>query len=177
MCGRYFIDHSVRNRVLPLLKEKYDSATLDSWKTGETAPGSLCLTIDSLNQPALMNWKYELFGRNLINTRIESIIEKDYYREDFRLRRCLILVSGFYEWDSEKHRHYITSDTDTFYLAGIYQQKETLPGFSIITRDARITSEIHPRCPIVLNRSQASEYLNRADAKSLLKIEPLLTIR
>ena len=176
MCGRFFISRKIEEKARGLLSETYDQQLLSRWNPGDMFPGNLCLAIDSLNQPALMNWGYELFSRKIINTRLESIIDKDYYRPAFRNGRCLIIASGFYEWDESRKIHLIRTADETIYLAAICQPSDPVSNFSIITKPATQSAHIHPRVPLVLNRQQASQYLMTPDTDQLMNISPLLII-
>ena len=173
MCGRYYFADDIEIKdIYRSLGKKYNEDTLRQWKhSGEITPGNVVLTIDSQGKPALMRWGYSLFNRSIINTRLESLAEKNYYRDDFRRNRCLIVASGFFEWDENKNKYYITADNSPFYLAGLYQQGDSLEGFSIITRQATQTRAIHSRCPIVMDRTSGAEYLNRVNFDQLNQLE------
>ncbi len=177
MCGRYFFADDIEVKdIYRSLGKRYGEDTLKQWKhSGEITPGNVVLTINSQGQPALMRWGYSLFNRNIINTRLESITEKNYYREDFRQNRCLIVASGFFEWDENKNKYYITAENSPFYLAGLYQKTENLEGFSIITREATQTKAIHSRCPIVMDKVSGAQYLNKVNLDLLRELEAKLT--
>ena len=176
MCGRFFIDKAIEQTARRQLQQIYDQQTVDSWKTGDMYPGNLCLAIDNQNRPALMNWGYDLFSRNIINTRLESVMEKDFYRLPFSRYRCLIMASGFYEWDQNKKRHFIKANDDLFYMAAIFQPTEKFSRFSIITKPATQSLHIHDRVPVVFNRQQASQYLMSPDIQQMMDISPVLLI-
>ncbi|MBR0385032.1 MAG: SOS response-associated peptidase family protein, partial [Erysipelotrichaceae bacterium] len=110
MCGRYFFAENLANEeYLKLLERKYDQLVLDLWSRNEVYPGTLCVT-ETDSGAELMNWGLPLFSRNMINSRLESIMEKNYYRDIFHSGRCIIPASGFYEWDGHKQKHYIHTD-------------------------------------------------------------------
>ncbi|WP_435229908.1 SOS response-associated peptidase [Pseudopelagicola sp. nBUS_20] len=98
-------------------------------------------------------------GPLLINARAESIAQKPAFRLACRERRCLIPVSGFYEWTSDakgaRCPWYIHSG-ETLALAGIWQtwetEKETLRTCAIVTTSAnKKMSKIHPRMPVIVS--------------------------
>ena len=99
-------------------------------------------------------------GPLLINARSESIAEKPAFRSAARERRCLIPVSGFYEWQKgeggERLPWYITrQDGETMALAGIWQSwgEDAAPTCAIVTTDAgKAISIIHHRVPVVVER-------------------------
>lgn len=173
MCGRYFISDEVNiEAFLERLAHRHDQQQLDLFKTGEIFPGQVAITYNKTGYE-LMRWNYQLFNRALINTRIESIRDKDIYRDDYRQHKCLIIASGFYEWDPQKNRYYVSGDDRYLFLAGIYQEGEDLNSFSIITREATSTRHIHQRVPLVLDRQQSLLFLDdKLSIEQLLDIQP-----
>ncbi|MCP5036237.1 MAG: SOS response-associated peptidase [Rhodobacteraceae bacterium] len=97
-------------------------------------------------------------GPLLINARSESIAEKPAFRAAVRERRCLIVVSGFYEWekgkDGERLPWYVTRNgAETMALAGIWQSwgEDDEQSCAIVTTDAnKAMSSIHHRVPVVI---------------------------
>lgn len=173
MCGRYVLVETDLTKYEKILADKFSQETLKLWKrTGEFFPSDIILTVNNRNEVTLMKWGYELFGRKVINTRIESIRDKNIYKADFNKNRCLIPASGFFEWDSNRNKCYFHTDDKIIYLAGIYQDSEDIENCSILTKEAVSTSHIHNRIPIVLNKQQAADYLNKADLGSLFLNAP-----
>ena len=97
-------------------------------------------------------------GPLLINARGETIADKPAFRMAARERRCLIPVSGFYEWtkdaDDARLPWYITrTDNAPMVLAGIWQNwgEDTTPTCAIVTiQSGAQMSTIHHRVPVVL---------------------------
>jgi len=106
-----------------------------------------------------------------INARIESVHEKPTFRSAFRSRRCIIPVTGYYEWATEngpfapKQPFYIHS-RDVLALAGIFDRwvdsnGEIHESCSIITRPAiGQLAEIHHRMPTFITHERWSAWLN-----------------
>ena len=153
MCGRYYLADDINiEAFLEKLKHRHDQQKLELFKTGEISPGQVAITYNSTGYE-LMRWNYQLFNRALINTRIESIRDKDYYRNDYLNHRCVIIASGFYEWNDD------------------------LNSFSIITKPATSTASIHDRVPLVMNRDQAIEYLKgHCSLQQLIALEPHFSV-
>jgi putative SOS response-associated peptidase YedK len=68
------------------------------------------------------------------NARVETVTEKPFFREAFKRRRCLIPVTGYYEWQDAiggKQPWYFTS-------------RDGSPGFPAITSGGDIASDHRP---------------------------------
>ena len=177
MCGRYYLADDINiEAFLEKLKHRHDQQKLELFKTGEISPGQVAITYNSTGYE-LMRWNYQLFNRALINTRIESIRDKDYYRNDYLNHRCVIIASGFYEWNGEKEKHYLKTSDRLMFLGAIYQENDDLNSFSIITKPATSTASIHDRVPLVMNRDQAIEYLKgHCSLQQLIALEPHFSV-
>lgn len=106
----------------------------------------------------------------LINARAESIQERPAFRSALRLRRCLILADGFFEWDQNRQPYYFTlPQHQPFAFAGIWEpprdpDRDSYPRFAIITTNANATvAPVHDRMPVILSAGEESTWL---DAKT-----------
>ncbi|AUX10307.1 hypothetical protein AArcSl_2689 [Halalkaliarchaeum desulfuricum] len=112
-------------------------------------------------------------GELLINARSETVAEKPTFRDAWKARPCLVLSSGFYEWQStaggSKRPYRIHRDGDTvFAMAGLWEPPdarednagETVPRVTILTTEAnRLMEPIHDRMPVLLPEETESEWL------------------
>ena len=130
-------------------------------------------------------------GPLLINARAETIAQKPAFREACRERRCLIPVSGFYEWtrDSSGVRWpWYIKGPDTLALAGVWQNwgrgGESVESCAIVTTAANAAmSPIHHRMPVVVDRADWGLWLGeeghgaaplmRAPDEGLLRFHPV----
>jgi len=108
------------------------------------------------------------------NARAESIEEKPSFSSSFRSKRCIIPVSGFFEWQHSSTGNipwYIhRADNDIMSLAGLWSEwndtstGERIATFSIITTSANdLMAEIHnskKRMPVVLERKSEDLWLD-----------------
>lgn len=108
------------------------------------------------------------------NARSDSLDTKSSFASAFRSNRCIIPVSGFYEWQHTSDRKipwYIYPAGDkVFSLAGIYDRwTETSTGeiystFSIVTTEANeLMAEIHnsaKRMPVILNKEAEKRWID-----------------
>lgn len=108
------------------------------------------------------------------NARAETIFRKPSFREPIRKRRCLIPVSGFFDWRDAggyKVPYYVTSPGEAILaLAGIYdrwynrQLDEWVETYAVITTEANsLMSRIHNtnlRMPAILPRADEPRWLD-----------------
>jgi putative SOS response-associated peptidase YedK len=123
-------------------------------------------------------------GPLLINARAETIAEKPSFRAAVRARRCLIPVSGFYEWtktpQGTRLPWYITAtDNAPLAMAGIWQDwgagEEGLRSCAIVTTGAnKAIARIHHRMPVILSPADWPLWLGEAGhgAATLMQAAP-----
>lgn len=113
-----------------------------------------------------------------INGRIESIVDRPYYRRG-EWKRGMLPVSSFFEYDSAKHPIEMNITGTPTFLATLHREDR----FLIITREAtEQTKDIHPRLPYLLKKSEVRPYLfNELSFEELLHAvradEPELELR
>lgn len=138
------------------------------------------------------SWTKSIDDANVIryktfNARSESIKQKPSFSSSFRLKRCIVPVKGFFEWQLvgiEKIPWYIYhSENEILSIAGIYDDwienntGEVFSTFSIITTEANdLMAGIHNsgrRMPVILNKSAEKAWIDLStsqdDALGLLK--------
>ena len=88
----------------------------------------------------------------LINARMETAAEKPTFRDAFRLSRCIVPSSGWFEWSAPKTPwHVQLRDGDVMGFAGLTFQRSGHLHFVIMTSAAdEKLSEIHHRQPLVI---------------------------
>lgn len=109
-----------------------------------------------------------------INARAETIFKKPSFREPIKKKRCLLPVTGFFDYRHDGERktpYYITvKDKPVFSLAGMYDvwhnpiTNEAVPTFSIITTEAnemmRYIHNTNFRMPVILPLENESRWLD-----------------
>lgn len=107
----------------------------------------------------------------LINARVETIRQKPSFRAAFHKRRCLIVASGFYEWqkrESGKQAFHIhRRDNQVFGFAGLWehrqQDQQILYSCTVITTEAtELMLPIHERMPVILTPENYGAWLDKA---------------
>ena len=119
------------------------------------------------------------------NARAETVDTKPFFRESFRRRRCLIPVSGYYEWHYDEPENkkkkpqpwYFTARDGSPILttAGLWDEwtdrasGETIRSCTmIITEPNRFVAEVHDRMPVLLRPDQFDAWLDGSAGKEML---------
>lgn len=109
------------------------------------------------------------------NARIETIFEKPSFKESASKRHCLILATGFFEWqhlNKKTYPYYIhLKDEEIFSFAGLWdewtdkQTGEVKQTFSILTTEANpLMARIHnlkQRMPVILAKETELDWLHK----------------
>jgi putative SOS response-associated peptidase YedK len=111
-------------------------------------------------------------SKGLINARAETLTEKPSFREAFKSRRCIIPVSGFYEWQrkgaaTKKPFYFYLKEREVFGFAGLWESwidkttGEELETATIITTEANdVLKPVHDRMPVILKQESYDEWLD-----------------
>lgn len=114
-----------------------------------------------------MQWGFSHPSREgifIFNTRAETAADKDLFSASER--RCLIPVSGYYEWkklSKTSAEKYAFSAAEPLCLAGLYVRpaNAALPSFSVLTMNAApAIKDIHARMPVLVTPDQQDAWLN-----------------
>jgi putative SOS response-associated peptidase YedK len=124
----------------------------------------------------LKEWK-----ANTINARIETVAEAPSYREAYQSGRCIVPMSGYYEWaslsDDPKQPYYIQpkGNTPALLICGLWSEA-TLPDFTgltcaILTEPARDElAMIHDRQPVIVDAEGARAWLDGAPIEAVPRL-------
>lgn len=138
----------------------------ENHKTGERS-------LDLLSWGLIANWCQDPSGgRKPINAKSETITAKPTFREAYRLRRYIVPVDGFFEWQAVKggKQPYAIAmkDGSPFGLAGLWENcrdpstREWVRTFTIITVPSNeLVGRIHDRMPAILARADYNRWLSR----------------
>ncbi len=184
MCGRYELQEieglGTRFRAT--------SVQLDFTPRYNVAPGQIMPVVvraGGENSLEMMKWglipswaKDPRIGNKMINARAETVLEKPSYRKPLQSKRCLVPVSGFYEWqDTGQGKvpyHINLKDEAIFALAGLYDQwldphGERIDTYTILTTSANSFMErLHHRMPVILHQQAEDIWLDPATPISRL---------
>ncbi|RMX20974.1 SOS response-associated peptidase [Legionella jordanis] len=108
----------------------------------------------------------------LINARAESIASKPTFRQSLKYRRCLLIMSGFFEWQDQsknlkiKQPYYFKrEDNKLMAVAAVYDNERMTDGKVIsscclLTTEANETvGKLHDRMPWLLTENQQKQWL------------------
>ena len=181
MCGRYRL-----SRRKQIIEEYFDSAPWDDdWSPRyNIAPTQSVAVIrqhpkEPVRQLSLMRWgliphwaKDPSIANGTINAKSETADTKPAFRDPLRLRRCLIPADGFYEWKktgtAKQPYCFEVNDGELFAFAGLWDGWRNAEGqwvktCSILTTTPNVvTSAIHDRMPVILDRESYDLWLDPA---------------
>lgn len=120
-------------------------------------------------------------GARMVNARAETVASKPAFRGAYKHRRCVVPISGFYEWQARekgaKRPYYVTrADDQIMCLAGLWERwekgEEALETYTIVTTDANeLLAPIHNRMPVVLEPERVGVWLGeRGDEEELASL-------
>jgi putative SOS response-associated peptidase YedK len=185
MCNRT-ADPPSYETFLFLVSLWYGSPTIDPLqRRWNIAPTNNLMAITSeenrQNRPMrwglIPRWAIEPTGGPLMaNARSETVFEKPAFRDNIRDRRCLVPVSGFYEWQThgkQKLPHFLSmADGGPMAIAAIWDQwqpptaaanREPLQTVSLLTTASNeLVGELHDRMPVILPQEQWADWLDPA---------------
>jgi putative SOS response-associated peptidase YedK len=148
----------------------------ENHKTGERSLGPLRWGL-------IPNWSAER-GRQPINARAETLATTPTFRDAYRLRRCIVPVDAFFEWQatkSGKQPYAIAMKAGSpFGLAGLWENwrnpetGEWERTFTIITVPSNdLIAQIHDRMPAILRQQDYLRWLGEEpDPHDLLRTFP-----
>ena len=129
-------------------------------------------------------WAKELTTKYaMFNAKSETAHKSPAFKEPFRKRRCVVPITGFYEWcrqNNQKVPYFIVPEhEDGLLLAGLWDSwrnkeanegmGETLLSFTILTTAAHDAMKfVHHRQPVMLSLDEAKAWLDMDVATSEL---------
>jgi putative SOS response-associated peptidase YedK len=179
MCGRAYSTYTVEELYFQFLNKK--PLKLSPFKPNfNMAPTQTAPTVrlmdgvrdfDTMAWGLIPEWSPEFKMKfSTINARSEGVFESRLYKKPILQRRCIIPVSGFFEWKKEgtskRPFKIFLKDQPIMSLAGIWTawrsgSPEEQRSFSIMTTAANSFMEkIHDRMPVILDAKQFDEWLD-----------------
>ena len=174
MCTRFFIEvgQEELKDILQAVKDsllvnKFNHAGHPVLTEGEIRPTDVVPVIapnpHGKRSVYPMKWGYTVSEHKtkLFNARCETASTKSTFRDDWRLHRCIVPASHYFEWEHIKMkdgktktgRKYAIQSRDACvtWLCGLYRIENGLPVFVILTRQpGESVKHIHDRMPLIL---------------------------
>ena len=175
MCGRYVVTFPV-TKTKKLVKTSINVDDIENYNAHPCQRLPVIKkytngnTLENLKWGILPAWLQKKDFKPLINARLETINEKISFKKSIKLRRCVVVADGFYEWkrieNNKIPNYFFREDRRNIYIAAIYENNE----FCLITEKASSNiSDIHHRQPVLLNENDINKFLNlEIDANSFL---------
>ena len=173
MCGRYYLNHD------NLLLENFDSNNTISFETNFNITPQTKVPVLIESKLTMATWgffpdwiKSQKNSKPLFNTRWETIQEKRTFQTAFKKHRCLVPISGWYEWknvNDEKQPYFFHKDNKLLQAAGLYWLRSSGDiEFSIITNEAEDDLlTIHNRTPLILNKESQNLWISDIEIDTL----------
>lgn len=191
MCAHYtiFLDQNELRDIVAAAEKNLSVPTLNfKMGTRDIWPGYLApVLVPQAGElkPMYMCWGYPLrlkgkkqkdpahpsyISKHVQNAKLEEAAGKPFWRESLESRRCLIPVSGFYEWktleDGSKQPYYFTMPASSImYMAGMFKQFKTEDGIffphytMMTTAPTNEVGKVHNRMPVVLDDAEKEIWL------------------
>lgn len=191
MCGRFVGNFSTQDLVdeigeavdsfgLTLRVPDFEGPLLQNFNVAPTHVVPILRVVGSDVIVDVMRWglipvwaKDANIGAKMINARSETITEKPSFKGLVPGHRCIIPMSGFYEWNRENPKakvpYFVTRADNRLMLgAGIWSDSPLVDEartFSLITRDSvEDLSAVHDRSPVEFTAEEAVEWMSAAQA-------------
>jgi putative SOS response-associated peptidase YedK len=125
--------------------------------------------------------KDKKIGNSLSIARSETVAEKPAFRQSFKSKRGIIIMSGFFEWKQEptKQPYYFKyQNNELLAVAALWdrwqsEEGEIVDSCCLLTADAnKLMIPIHHRMPVLLNKDELSTWMDntQCDKPELLKL-------
>ena len=174
MCGRFTVTatpHELINRFGVVV----NSNLAPRWNVAPSQSSPIITSQGMTNDLEMAGFGLEgvIAHKSLINARSETITQKPTFASAFHNHRCLVIASGWYEWQEKKKPYHIQlNDGRVMAFAGLYFNKGKSKNFVIVTSEATGNlATIHHRTPLVLASQDWQTWLQgpSEQAQDLLK--------
>jgi putative SOS response-associated peptidase YedK len=178
MCGRFsqsaspeVIAHQFKITAPPLFTPRYNIAPSQPIAAIRIEPATTTRHLVLLRWGLIPSWaKDPKIGNQCINAKAETVAEKPSFRSAFKKRRCLIVATGFYEWQVQGRTRQPMwiglRSKRPFAFAGLWEhwtpaEGEPLDTCTIITTEPNeLMRTIHNRMPAILAPAFYDQWLD-----------------
>jgi len=178
MCGRKFSHEELTwaeyRDILAIVQPPPNSNFQPNYNICPTQLVPVCVSRNGSRSLEQMHWglvphwaKDTKFAANMINARAETLTEKPSFKPLLDKNRCIIMVSGFYEWQRDGATKIPfkveRSDQQPMLLAGLWTHNERLDidSYAVITTAAPESfTPIHDRAPAILEQTDIDIWMD-----------------
>jgi len=180
MCGRFETKPNAEGLLkqleqlhIDLIVEKDEAV-----KTVNIAPTEKITGIRKQQKKYLLSsfqWgiKFSQSSPLIFNSRMETIIEKKFWKDSFNKNRCLVPMTAFYEWKKENgkkvpYRIFLKTE-DLFFIPALYyiNNDNTYSASLITTTPNDFIKHIHHRMPVIFTYKNAVSFLTNTVEENL----------
>jgi putative SOS response-associated peptidase YedK len=115
------------------------------------------------------------------NARAETVREKPFFREAFKTNRCLMPLSGYYEWqdtpDGKQPYYFTRRDGQPLTIAALWdtwhdkrENKSIESCAMVITEPNKFVADIHDRMPVILEREHFDTWMRTNDLEEAAEL-------
>ena len=173
MCGRFTVT-ATPNELLNRFGVAINSNLAPRWNVAPSQSSPIIKAHGMTNEVEMARFGLDgvVRHKSLINARCETITQKPTFAQAFVSQRCLIVASGWYEWQEKgKPYHIQLNDGRVMAFGGLFFRKAGQTHFVIVTTAATGTlADIHHRAPLVLASADWQRWLQASGTEA----EPLL---
>lgn len=191
MCGRYVLKRKDLEAILARLGIRGFAEFQSRFNIPPTTVvPAIRATAGSAREAVGLGWglvpswaKDATAGARHANARAESIVDKPTFRDALRWRRCVLPLSGFYEWQTlgraKQPWYFSFCGGEGPMLAGLWESWRGADGgaletCALITTTANaVVQPVHDRMPVLLDGAGVDAWLDRRVADPA-RLTPLL---
>lgn len=176
MCGR-FVQHWTLKSWNALWPAEWRAP--DYAPRYNVTPGTPVLAVvhDAADQAVggLVEWGMKTPQSFLINARAETVADRPTFRPMLQHGRAVVPMNGYYEWHQQTRQPYYIAGDEPWWALALYQRTAAGPRLVVMTRAAiEPLADLHPRMPVLADRSAAAAWLQRGRPEYHEVLEQLL---
>jgi len=182
MCGRIIVDYDENmpvagNTALAAWMGERPEGAKSSWNLAPTLDIPIALTSEKDGERRFVlahwgiipPWNNDGKPRFTFNARTEDLMSKPTFAPSVKAQRCVVPVTGFYEWTGPKGKripHAIFGPGQILPLAGLYRWWKSPGGewkltATILTRaSAGVMEPLHDRMPVFVDDEILADWLD-----------------
>lgn len=184
LCGKCEYKSSLE-KLIEILKIKleFSNELLKRIKKDKISPTDLIINLSKKNDEIILevsNWgiKFKSDSPLIFNSRIETIKEKPYWKGLFDKNKCLVPMTGFYEWkkSGKKKIPYkiFLPDEEIFFVPAVSTNINNEKCISLVTTEPNnFMKDIHHRMPVILNKEQVKDFFDNEVETNIDLCKPL----